>query len=100
MLLGDVGDFMSQHTGDLVLIIRRQNQPAVQGYHTTRGGKGIDDILIDDYKGKFLVRPVTVGSEAEAHILEKGADKRIFIQHFIGAHLAYQGFGVFSLLGP
>ena len=44
MLLRYVGDFVRHHTGHFVFVIRRQYQAAEQGNHTTRGGKGVDDI--------------------------------------------------------
>ena len=90
---------MRQHAGYFIFIVSSQDQATVERNDSAGSGKGVDDILIDDHESEGFVGPVAVRGQAEAHVFEIGADHWVFVQHFIGAHLANQCFGVFRLFG-
>ncbi len=96
--LGDVGDFMGQNTGDLVLVVCRQDQAAVQRDDAARRGECVDARLVDDHEGEWLLRLVAVGHQPESHVREMPADEGVLHQDLVGPHLHEYGAGVFLLL--
>ena len=67
-MLGDVGDLVGEHAGDLVLAVRGQHQPGVHADVAAEGGEGVDLAVAQQEEDEALLRAVAGAGQAQADV--------------------------------
>ena len=88
MPLGDVRRLVRHDAGELVLVARRQHQPAVDGDEAARHREGVDDGVAHHEVIELMLALLGVAREAVADFLDVIADLGILQNEPLRAHLA------------
>ncbi|MNF75345.1 hypothetical protein D3C84_574090 [compost metagenome] len=75
--LGHVGDFVSQHRGQLALVVGVEEEAGVHLDPPAEEGGRVDAGIIDEEEGKGETHPVGIGEQALTQIVD------VFVQHGI-----------------
>ncbi len=97
MLLGDVGDFVRQHRGHLVLALGGQHQAGIDPDVAAQRGEGVDLAVLHHEERVRLARLVAVGAEAGAHGLQPVVHQRVVQQVAVVAQLTQHHGAVLGL---
>ena len=76
--LGDVRDFMSEDTGELVLIAGRFDEPGVYADVTAGQRKCVDTRVVDDKESEIVVALVGLCGDAMPDLVDVFGDLRVF----------------------
>ena len=77
MTLGDVGDLVGQHAGQLAFAAGGREQPGVDADESARQGEGVDAGIIDDKEREPMCALVRMAGEARTDRLQVFRDFRV-----------------------
>jgi len=75
--LGDVRDFVREHTGEFVLVARGEHGAGVHADIAAEGGEGIDLPVAHHEEGEGLLGTIRGRGEAMAHARQPGVEQRV-----------------------
>ena len=98
MVLGDVGNFMCQHRGELGFALGKDDQASIDPDKTARQREGIDVVVVDGEEFELLAGVVAVGCQPVTQAVEIVVDLTVTQVVFVGAYPQHALFADLALL--